>query len=125
MSRPAPLECTTSTASLRSLETTVGVRVTGRRVCNRTFLHVLEATIHGSRSGRETVLPPPPRCQTSSRQHISTGVVRDTHPSIVLPDSARTRLQRRISPTMEDGEAALGRCQYLWAPVPNVMSRYA
>jgi hypothetical protein len=29
----------------------VGVRIAGRRVSNRTFLHVLEATIHGSRKG--------------------------------------------------------------------------
>jgi hypothetical protein len=35
--------------SRSSTKTIVGVRITGRRVSNRTFLHVLKATIHGSR----------------------------------------------------------------------------
>ena len=35
--------------SRSSTKTIVGVRIAGRRVSNRTFLHVLEATIHGSR----------------------------------------------------------------------------
>lgn len=45
---------------------------------------MLEATIHGSRSGREAVLPPPPRCQTSSQHHKYIGVDRDMHSYILL-----------------------------------------
>src|SRR5258708_5406933 len=35
--------------SRSSTKTIVGVRIAGRRVSNRTFLHVPEGTIHGSR----------------------------------------------------------------------------
>src|SRR3954453_6687717 len=91
--------------SRSSTKTIAGVRIAGRRVSNRTFLHVLEATIHGSRKRTRDR----PTSTTTFQNRLAApkenrGRPRHAPTDRALPDTARRRNQHTISHSMEDAK---------------------
>ena len=86
-------------------KTIVGVCIAGRRVSNRTFLHVLTATIHGSRKrtrDRPTSTTTFPNRLAAPKEN--RGRPRHAPTNRVLPDTARRRHQHTISHSTEDAK---------------------
>src|SRR4029077_5069527 len=91
--------------SRQSTKTIAGVRIAGRRVSNRTFLHVLTATIHGSRKrtrDRPSSTPTFPNRLAAPKEN--RGRPRHAPTNRVLPDTARRRHQHTISHSTEDAK---------------------
>ena len=70
---------------------------------------MLEATIHGSREGRATALPPPHHVDSQAHwHHKASGVDRDTHPTSCSPEPANARSGHDFQPPRRAAKPALG-----------------